>query len=503
MQAALSDISRGRANTIICANISRYSRDVEHQQRIKKDVRSAGGRVIFCDMDFDDTPEGDLAFNIMGGFAQYEKQLIKTRSMKGKLVRAEDGQQPQRSTPAYGYHIVTNAEVECGVYPAEMRGRYVVVEERAQVVRELFTRYAAGGIGYSPLARELNARGIPASRGGHWNPICVNVILRNPVYKGEPAYGRTSRTTGELGADDRHPVTGKPLIRARAIRRPSQPIFLTSPPIVSNELWERVQERLSTNQSLQGGNPRRARMLSGRVQCPCGHDAVLVGRPTNKYYQCGKTVSGRALFGEHSCKRETFCVALIERSVIDALLDVVKRPEALVAAQRAYAESSNPTRSIDDRDAARKERDAIDNAVLQLARDEAAAVQGQIAGIRAGASPDAYQTIFADIAARRKDLEDRRGSIARILAKGAEQGSKSMATPKIETKVVNDVALVLSSDSIEGSKKRDVVGTVIDHVVCRPDGADIYFLPGLGTTEHQRGYDLSDTCKSTLTELMQ
>lgn len=54
---------------------------------------------------FDDTPEGDLAFNIMGRFARYEKQLIRTRSMKGKRKRAEEGQQPQRSTPAYGYHM--------------------------------------------------------------------------------------------------------------------------------------------------------------------------------------------------------------------------------------------------------------------------------------------------------------------------------------------------------------------------------------------------------------
>ncbi len=91
------------------------------------------------------------------------------------------------------------------------------------------------------------------------------------------------------------------------------------------------------------------------MQCSCGHDAVLVSWPINKYYQCGKTVSGRALPCEHTCRRETFCVAIIERCVIDAPLNVVKHPEALAAAQRAYTESSNPARSIYDQDAARKE----------------------------------------------------------------------------------------------------------------------------------------------------
>ena len=38
MMAALADIQTGRADTLICPNVSRYSRDVEHQQAIKKAV---------------------------------------------------------------------------------------------------------------------------------------------------------------------------------------------------------------------------------------------------------------------------------------------------------------------------------------------------------------------------------------------------------------------------------------------------------------------------------
>ncbi len=280
MQAALAEILTGRADMLICANISRYSRDVEHQQAIKKAVKSAGGRLVFCDMDFDDTPEGDLAFGIMGGFAQYEKAVIKDRTMKGKRKRAEEGQQPQRSTPAYGYHIVTNAQAECSLYPPEMRGRYLIVEKEAEVVREVFQRYAEGVSTLPSLIRDLNARRIPASRGGVWHPMCLSTILRNPVYKSQPAYGRVSRTLGEHTSDDRHTLTGKPLLRPRAVEKPGKPALLTAPPVVSDELWERVQRRLLQNQTLQGENPHRARMLSGRSLCPCGHNAVLVGQPS-------------------------------------------------------------------------------------------------------------------------------------------------------------------------------------------------------------------------------
>ena len=261
---------------------------MEHQQAIKKAVKAAGGRIVFCDMDFDDTPEGDLAFGIMGGFAQYERALIKDRTMKGKRKRAEEGQQPQRSTPAYGYHIVTNAQVECGLYPPEMRGRYVIIEAEAEIVRELFTRYAAGGGGAPPLARDLNARHIPASRGGLWHPVCVAIILRNPVYKGQPAYGRTSRTLGEAGPTDRHQLTGTPLLRPRAVEAPGkQPVPLSAPAArLGEELWER-----RTGAAPEPTGRSRAATRAGRGCSQAGRSARAATTPPSSAIRRPNTTS--------------------------------------------------------------------------------------------------------------------------------------------------------------------------------------------------------------------
>ncbi len=73
-----------------------------------------------------------------------------------------------------------------------------------------------------------------------------------------------------------------------------------------------------------------------------------------------------------------------------------------------------------------------------------------------------------------------------------------MVMPKIKTNVVNDVALVISSDEIEGSKKRDVVTNVFYYVVCRTEGTDIDFPPRLEAPANGTGYDLSDAFRSTL-----
>lgn len=503
MLAALADIQTGRADTLICANMSRYSRDVEHQQAIKKAVRAAGGRIVFCDMDFDDTPEGDLAFGIMGGFAQYEKAVIKDRTMKGKRKRAEEGQQPQRSTPAYGYHIVTNAQVECGLYPPEMRGRYLVIEEEAEIVRELFTAYAAGDVGFAPLARMLNARHIPASRGGIWHPVCVSIILRNPVYKGQPAYGITSRSLGEAGPDDRHQLTGTPLLRPRCIEKPGKaPVSLSAPALISEELWNAAQARLSENQGKLVGNPQQARMLTGRIECPCGHRAAVVGSRGKKAYQCFAERQSRFLHGVSVCQKTTYSLPRTEQSVITSLQDADEHSEVIARAAQAYREDETGQETSASHAAAlRRERAALDAALAQLALDEAAAVQGQIAGIRAGASPDAYAAVFADLAARRKDMESQRGAITRKIG-AAGQVKETLKKPtrqedaELARQAFFDAARVLSSDAIPGRDKRDLIGKLIKRVVCHPEGADIYYLPGVLPA-------LSSINNSTLTELMQ
>src|SRR3569833_285283 len=210
MQSALSEIKDGRADTLICANISRYSRDVQHQQKSRKDVRQAGGTVVFCDMDFADTPEGDLAFSIMGGFAEYERKVIRARMMRGKRKCAESGQQTARSRPPYGYRIVTHADITRGEFQPDMLGRYVLRDDTAPVARRIFEWYAAGTHSFGQICNELNRSGVPSPGNGRsWHDPTIRVILCNPVYKGEPLSGRIRRYVDESRLQQRHRLTGE------------------------------------------------------------------------------------------------------------------------------------------------------------------------------------------------------------------------------------------------------------------------------------------------------
>jgi hypothetical protein len=144
-------------------------------------------------MHFDDTPEGDLAFNIMGDFAAYERALIRKRSITGKLRRVEEGIQPSRAMRLFGYHIVTENDVISGRYPAEELGKYHVIQEEAAWVRGMLQRYAAGASMRS-IARWLQESGVPTHRGAsHRAPETVTGIIRNLVYRGLATFGKRER----------------------------------------------------------------------------------------------------------------------------------------------------------------------------------------------------------------------------------------------------------------------------------------------------------------------
>ncbi len=495
MQSALADIAAGRADTLICANLSRFSRDTEHQQAIKKAVRSAGGRLVFCDMDFDDTPEGDLAFGIMGGFAQYEKAVIRERTMKGRRKQAQQGQQPTRSRSPFGYHVVTKADVLRGLYPAEQLGRHQIIPEEAACVREIFARYASGAHSLNDIAKWLNQSAVPTKRGGaYWRATALRVILRNSAYRGEAVFGRTSWHVSENRLAETNPITGENFRCAHIQTFTPEEDWVTieCPPLVPADLWEQANARLTENKRQHGGNPWRTRMLSGLVACAhCGRPMVACNgsRTTRRgktyhnpdRYYCGHDRRTFTATGAHPCSPTHYLLEQTEQAVLLALGEICARPEVVRFALETYSRQAGPAPS---RDVLRAELSAVDKSLAGVKQQEAAAVQAQIAGIIAGASPDAYAEAFASLAARRKDLEDERGRLsAQIAPSRAPLPAEPLDTETLTAQVLTDIHAVLTSPLVAGQKKRSLVRTVVEKVVCQKEGADVFFRDGAGIAE--------------------
>ena len=509
-QAAIADINTGRADTLICPNISRYSRDSEHQQAVKKAVKAAGGRLVFCDMEFADTPEGDLNFAIQGGFAEYERQVIKKRTIGGRIKKAEKGIQTCRTFSPFGYKIVGKTDILRGDYPADLLGMYLIVEDQAALVRELFNRYAGGEASIMGLTQWINAQGIPTKTGAaFWHTSTISYILNNPVYKGLGIYGRYDCGHDETRLSRLNQNNGQP-IKSTAYSRKADPatwITWPVPAIVSEDIWEIVQGRLVENKTKKGGNPRRVRMLAGRIFCPqCGHGLQVVvadnrpGYERNAQYMCGKHFRSLQSQARGSCLPTRYSVPTVEQAVVLALQDAVRRPEVVTDALAAYTETL--PEEAEAVALAHLNAANIANELAALEKKQAAVVQAQIAGIMAGADPAAYNSAFAEIATKRAIWEEKRAALENHRTKQAhlpnnsKRGrSQTRKMPNL-TAILADLERVLTSADISGAEKRNAVGLVIERVfpivdsdaeqgkrtkngAARSGGARIEFLPGV------------------------
>ena len=515
IQRALTLIEAGKADTLIATKIDRIGRSAAVILDIASRVRKAGGQLVTSDARFDDTPMGQFTLTMFAAMAELERNNIRERTMSGATRRAQEGTQPQRSRSPFGLHVVTKLDKERGLYPGNVAGSYVPTEA-APLVAEMFSRYASGQATLGGLCRDLNARKVPTPRGAAvWWASTVQAILVNPAYKGEPAYGRTISHTDEARLSAGHPVTGRPLKtpRYREAAPSGHAITLSAPPLVTAGVWEEAQRRMGMNRTYQGGNPQRARMLSGRAFLPCGHSAIYQpasGR-SPAYYHCGvrqrrRTVGGAVGEGD-GCVADCCRADMAERSVVFAFLEAARDPQALADARHLY-ESRQRAAVPEGGPDARRELAALDRALSGLAQEDLLAVQAQIAGMRAGASPDAYAAVFADLAARRKDMEDRRGRLSLVLTSatqtsrrpqpGANSLRRGVEGPgeDLALKALADAALVLSAPDVPGETKRDIVGLVVEWVVCRKDGAEVHFLPGFGPQGAENKGDTIQTGKT-------
>lgn len=464
IQDACKRIEAGEANLLICMNLSRYSRDAEHQQTIKKRIERAGGRLVLCDMHFDETPEGDLAFGIMGNFAEYERKVIRKRTMTGRRRRAEQGLQPCRNVSPLGYHVVTKEDVLTGRYPVGTVGTYQVVEETAGLVRELFARCAAGAP-LRALARWLSEQNASTSQGGSaWYASTIRAVLTNPVYKGDALFGKK-----EVVPDESRVERGYRMTYTLRNRSDEECVHISAPALIDAETWQMCQSRLADNKKRLSGPKGRRYLLSGIVRCMATGNRKAASRTKwALYYTCASNNYGRC-----SCSK-------LRADVIEPIAKMVIRllahsPELVKEALEAYSEKPKETDEIE-----------IRRALESLADREKATVQAQIAGIQAGVDPSLYTAAFADIAANRKVLQER---LSALTAHESTNASVPINAADLLAEAALDVEEVLLSDDqdVNLAQKNAYLSRVIHAIYPQETGFrfEIASPPGVGVTVQQ------------------
>jgi DNA invertase Pin-like site-specific DNA recombinase len=163
-------------------------------------------------------------------------------------------------------------------------GKFIVVEERAEIVRGIY-RDVLAGVGHQTIARELNERQIPLfghgnQRGRIWQKSLIRHFLRTPTAIGTLV-----------------PFTSEYVDGVRRMR-PQQPIEDYYPAIIDREQWDRVQAKRAAWCAQHHNNvPKtgRANLLAGLARCPfCDRRMMLIGagNPNWRYYICRQAYHG-------------------------------------------------------------------------------------------------------------------------------------------------------------------------------------------------------------------
>ena len=243
----LEDVKIGLVDVIVVYKVDRLTRSLPDFARIVDVLDAAEASFVSVTQAFNTTTSmGRLTLNVLLSFAQFEREVIAER-VRDKIAQSKARGIWMGGTVPFGYRVAER--------------KLHIVEAEAAVIRHIYAAYLE-----VPSVRALkelvDAEGIVSRRqmrggklvgGGPWGRGALHWLLRNPVYIGKLRHHHLLHV-GEHQA------------------------------IVPQDLWDRVQAKLTDKTECRDG--QRDRAYSGALLL--GHIRDGVGRPvTSTYTQKG------------------------------------------------------------------------------------------------------------------------------------------------------------------------------------------------------------------------
>lgn len=181
MMRLLSLVETGKYEAVLCVDMDRLSRGSGADQALVMNTfKFSNTKIVTPQKIYDFTNEADEQFAELGLFmAKNEYRQIKKRLRQGKVDATKEGKYAT-ANPPYGYKT----------YKLQKQKGFSleIVEEEANVVRQMFQMYTEADMGSGKIAAWLNDHGYRTRNGNLWSASHVSVILRNPTYIGKVRY---------------------------------------------------------------------------------------------------------------------------------------------------------------------------------------------------------------------------------------------------------------------------------------------------------------------------
>lgn len=298
---------QGLFDVLIVRELDRLSRRLAKQVIVENELKNNGIRIEYVIGEYPNTPEGNLQKNFKAMIAEYEREKIKERVIRGKRNVAKSDKVVRSSKPPYGYDF------------SEDGYSLVIVDSEAKTIVLIFELYL-NGRGTQAIADYLNKHGFATPKGGNkWNQSTISYILKNKTYIGKWAYGKMSRVE----------VKG-----SKKWVKNSNHIEVTCPAIISEDVFNAAQQQLKDNRKYAKRNTKREYLMSGRIKCQCGTAVLVHSANPYFYYKCD--ARRRPKKHGHTCDLPTFTVKEVDTIVWAKLEEYILNPQKLKAEMKEY-----------------------------------------------------------------------------------------------------------------------------------------------------------------------
>lgn len=327
----------------------RLSRRYAHQILLIEELARAGVETVFIRAPRGSTPEDELLVQFQGMIAEYERAQILERSRRGKRHRARQGEVSVLSGAPFGYRFIRKTDHSAAYYEID--------EEQARIVRQIFELYSVQGLSIGAIARLMNERAVPTcKRRGRWERSTVWGMLRNPAYKGEACFGKTTIAP-------RQRITRPIRMRGGVATRNSASheraredwITIAVPPIVSEETFALAQERLQANKIHAPRRTVTPSVVQGLVSCTkCGYALYRTSTRSSArkihYYRCLGSDAYRHLSGP-VCNNRPVRQDLLDDVVWTEIVRLLEDPRLIqneLERRLMAAREADPTKRRDE-----------------------------------------------------------------------------------------------------------------------------------------------------------
>ncbi len=261
----------GLADMILVWDLRRFSRNFVHSAMIFEEIESAGGEIVSVSENIDNSLTGKLIRSILAWSAESEREKILEYANRHWQKRHELGLPMATSTPPYGWQ-----------WGDKDKTYFVLNVEEAAVRRSIFEMFVEMDMSIRQIGHKLSMDGIPCPRDARfmqveeegeaeeekpkklrpWPVGTISSYLRDVANIGTLVICKKKKVLQEDGT-------------IKGVMHPDQKIIPNAmPPIVSQEMFERAQRKLATNQETKSHRPKdvESYLLASHVFCEmCGN----------------------------------------------------------------------------------------------------------------------------------------------------------------------------------------------------------------------------------------